>query len=204
MVSISTVLVGTSLSVASDKKPTTLWKRGLHSGAHTETLWGHLLPFLLFLLVLHLLLGVPRGGTVAATAPVLLSSQPSSQQALQTSCGVCGLSWDHVCIMGPITMAREMQFSARPGLSHTLTSHPHSPGRGQGGQRAVTKREGEGTIWTVAYTQNKPGETQTRWTSTSPPTLCPSLSLSPSSRPPFRSLLVLNTSSVRSRRISCS
>ena len=154
MVSISTVLVGTSLSVASDKKPTTLWKRGLHSGAHTETLWGHLLPFLLFLLVLHLLLGVPRGGTVAATAPVLLSSQPSSQQALQTSCGVCGLSWDHVCIMGPITMAREMQFSARPGLSHTLTSHPHSPGRGQGGQRAVTKREGEGTIWTAAYTQN--------------------------------------------------
>ena len=55
-----------------------------------------------------------------------------------------------------------------------------------------------------AEQRHKPGETQTRWTSTSPPTLCPSLSLSPSSRPPFRSLLVLNTSSVRSRRISCS
>lgn len=78
----------------------------------------------------------PHGGTVAASAPGLSSSWPPSQQAPWAQLG------PHVCHRTN-HVAREMQLSARPGLSHTSASHSHCPGTRQGGRGALVKREAE-------------------------------------------------------------
>ena len=59
---------------------------------------------------------------MTAVAPISPLSRSPSQQALQKFHGICWLSWDYMPISGPITTAKEMQFSDWLGLSHMFTS----------------------------------------------------------------------------------
>lgn len=139
-----------SLSVASDKKPTTWWKRGLHAGL-TQSPPGPPSPFPVLPAPSPSSPRLcPRGGMVAAAAPAMPSG-PLSPRALQSR-GVRKLSWDHVPVTGPPTVARETHMSAaRVGVS---PSDPCCLGQGQVATELLSKgrwRE-PGRKWMAADT----------------------------------------------------
>lgn len=90
----------------------------------------------------------PQGHKKAATAP----SHPLPGLSLSSPAQIAWhllACWDHMPIPGPIAVAREMQFSDWPGLSHMSTSgtrvgmnttQTHSLGMRQGGQSTAFRR----------------------------------------------------------------
>lgn len=101
----------------------------------------------------------PRGSKIAVTAPVSPSSRPLSQQARQEFHGIYWLSWDHMPIPGPITVAREAPFSDWASLSHMSTS-----GTRVGMNPTQTQYLGMGRVFRECH--QKEGEANTQYSTT--------------------------------------
>lgn len=155
----SRVLVGTSLSVASDGKCNHLVEKRASSRG-SESL-GPTLSLSCFCSPPSLLFRwlCPHGSKIAATAPVSPSSRPLSQQARQEFHGIYWLSWDHMPIPGPLTMAREAPFSDWASLSHMSTS-----GTRVGMNPTQTQYLGMGRV--VRECHQKEGEANTQYSTT--------------------------------------